>query len=330
MKMQDELRDEKGVIPILNTSNEKVDIGFTKTCDCKNNHISCITAKEWMKAMCGIKEFYYTKRDIRDKKIHPAVFPIQLPSHFIETLTHAGELVLDPFVGTGTTLIAASDLGRNAVGFDLLEKYVDLSTKRVDEYRVSDVTNQVAICDDANNISNYLNENSVSLCITSPPYPKFLTHKRKNKSYRGNLRKNEYYNQIQQYSDDPRDLGHMNHDEYTTSLKEIYSKILPLMKYKSHCIINVNDLWKENRRYPTHLCVIKALTMAGFELRNTFIWDKRNLVNKVGIFGWPNNFISMGATFEYLLDFWRPPKEFRKCSKEAFNDYLGAYGCLEF
>lgn len=41
-------------------------------------------------------------------------------------------------------------------------------------------------------------------------------------------------------------------------------------------------------------------------LRNVMIWDRRNLVNGVGIFGWPNNFIKLGTTFEYILDFWKP------------------------
>lgn len=78
------------------------------------------------------------------------------------------------------------------------------------------------------------------------------------------------------------------------------------MKPNSHCIININDLWKDNKRYDTHVVVIEALEKAGFEFRNTFIWDKRNLVNNVGIFGWPNNFISLGTTMEFILDFWKP------------------------
>ena len=44
------------------------------------------------------------------------------------------------------------------------------------------------------------------------------------------------------------------------------------------------------------------------ELRNIIIWDRTNVVNRIGIFGWPSNYITMGVTFEYLLDFWRPPK----------------------
>lgn len=283
-------------------------IGYEKNCDCPKNHISCISAKEWVKGMVTIKAFYYEGRDIRDKNIHPAVYPIALPAHFIELLTHRGELVLDPFVGIGSTLVAAQDLDRNAVGFDIQEKYVKKSMERLNQSRLVQSSKQIAISDYAENISQYLEPETISLCITSPPYPHFLTRKRLNKSMRGNLRNNEQFLKIQQYSDDIRDLGNMSHESYYEALKKIYSGILPLMKLKSHTIINVNDLWENNTRYLTHLYVIKALTEAGFEYRNTFIWDKRNLVNMVGIYGWPNNFISLGTTMEFILDFWRPPK----------------------
>jgi DNA modification methylase len=283
-------------------------IGYEKVCNCPNNHISCVTAKEWVKGMVTIQPFYYTGRDIRDKNIHPAVFPISLPTHFINLLTHEGELVLDPFVGIGTTLIAARDLNRNAVGFDLKGKYIEIAKKRLTQSRFGSQTQQLAIVDDAHNIPEYLEENNVSLCITSPPYANMLNRPRLNKSIRGNLRGNDQFLRIQQYSDDSRDLGTMNHEEYSKALEEIYSGILPLMKPKAHCIININDVWWKNKRYLTHSYVIEALQKAGFEFRNTFIWDKRDLVNKVGIFGWPNNFISLGATMEYILDFWRPPK----------------------
>jgi len=284
-------------------------INYQKTCNCKENTIGCVTAKEWLKKMVGIQEFYYESRDIRDKNVHPAVFPIALPTHFIKLLSHEGELVIDPFVGAGTTLLAAQDLCRNAVGFDLQEKYVKLSMSRLEQTRLFSKTIQVAIQDDAKNMSEYFEDETITLSITSPPYPEFLTHKRKNKSIRGNLRQNEYYEQVQQYSNDPRDLGVMKHFEFTKNLSEIYRGIFPKMKTGSHTIVNINDLWKDDTRYVTHAYVIKALTDAGYEFRNTFIWDKRNLVNKVGIFGWPNNFISLGTTFEYILDFIKPKKQ---------------------
>lgn len=285
-----------------------LNIGYAKTCDCPSNHISCVTAKEWVKGMVTIQPFYYKGRDVRDKNVHPAVFPISLPAHFIHLLTHKGELVLDPFVGIGTTLIAAQDLERNALGFDLKKEYVETAKKRLAQSRLGSQAQQLAVVDEAHNIPEYLEERTVSLCITSPPYANMLNRARLNKSIRGNLRGNDQYLKVQQYSDDPLDLGTMNHDEYSKALEEIYSGILPLMKPKAHCIININDVWWKNKRYITHINVIEALQRAGFEFRNTFIWDKRDLVNRVGIFGWPNNFISLGATMEYILDFWRSPK----------------------
>ena len=285
---------------------KKLNIGHTKTCRCPSNHINCLTAKEWVKSQVIIQEFFYEKRDIRDKEIHPAVFPIALPSHFIRLFTHEGELVLDPFVGIGTTLIAARDLNRNAAGFDLKKQYVDYSKKRLSQTSLSSASKQIPIFDDAKRIPDYLEAGTVSLCITSPPYANMLNHKRRNKSIRGDLRENKYYLKVQQYSKDPRDLGQMNHDQYSEALTEIYKGIYPFMKPKAHVVINVNDVWENNHRIPTHIYVIKAVEAAGFEFRNTIIWDKRNLVNLVGIFGWPNNFITLGATMEFILDFIRP------------------------
>jgi len=290
----------------LSTLQKPLEIGYKKTCQCPSSHISCSSAKEWTKGMVTIQPFYYEKRDIRDKDIHPAVFPIALPSHFIKLLTHKGELVLDPFVGIGTTLIAAQDLDRNAVGFDLKEEYIEIAKKRLQQSRLTQTSQQIAIADDAHNIPMYLGEETISLCITSPPYANMLGHERLNKSIRGELRRNKHYLKVQQYSDNPLDLGTMNHEQYAKALEEIYSVVLPLMRHKAHCIININDVWENNKRISTHIYVLEALTKAGFEFRNTFIWDKRDLVNRVGIFGWPNNFISLGATMEFILDFWRP------------------------
>jgi hypothetical protein len=52
--------------------------------------------------------------------------------------------------------------------------------------------------------------------------------------------------------------------------------------------------------------VIEALQQAGYELRNTIVWDRRNIVNRAGIFGWPSNYITLTTTFEYILHFWNP------------------------
>ena len=282
----------------------KINIGNERTCDCGKTHINCMTAKEWLKSQLGVWQFYYEKRDIRKKDIHPATFPISLAKKVVELFTHEGELVLDPFVGSGTTLVAAQDLNRNAVGFDLQESYINLCSKRLSQKNLFNKTKQLAIQDDALNIPLYLNPNTVSLIWTSPPYANLLNRKRKNKSRRD--RKNDQYLKVEQYSQNPRDLGTMSLDEYTKAMGDIYEALLPLLKPKGHCVINVPDMWWENQRITIHVSLIQELRSRGYELRNTIIWDRTNIVNRIGIFGWPSNYITMGTTFEYLLDFWKP------------------------
>lgn len=289
-----------------NSYNEFLDIGHERICQCPPKHINCMTAKEWLKAQIGVWQFFYEGRDIRDKKLHPATYPISLAKKCIELFTHKGELVLDPFVGSGTTLVAARDINRNAVGFDLNKDYIDLSNQRLSGQIQFTDTKQLAICDDARNINKYIKPETVSLILTSPPYSNLLNRKRKNKSRRGEDRKNEQYGKIEQYSQDPRDLGILTLEEYSKEIAGIYKSLLPLLKPKGHCVINVPDIWWENKRITLHISIVEALREVGYELRNIIIWDRTNIVNRVGIFGWPSNYITMGVTFEYLLHFWKP------------------------
>lgn len=68
-------------------------------------------------------------------KSHSAVFPVGLPSWFIKLFTRPGDTVLDPFVGSGSTAVAALRLGRHYVGIDVNAAYVELSRKRIQEAR---------------------------------------------------------------------------------------------------------------------------------------------------------------------------------------------------
>src|SRR3972149_3059272 len=282
----------------------RLPIGYTRTCNCPPTRINCLSAKEWLKSQIGVWQFFYESRDIRDKTIHPATFPITLAKKVMELFTHQGELVIDPFAGSGTTLVAAQDLNRNAVGFDLQGEYIDLCKKRLATNQLFNNAQQLAIQDDARNISKYFEPETVSLIWTSPPYANLLNRARKNKSRRD--RKNEQLGKVEQYSQDERDLGTMALEKYTEAMGDIYGNMLPLLKPKGHCVINVPDMWWENKRITIHVSLIEELRKRGYELRNVIIWDRTNIVNKVGIFGWPSNYITMGVTFEYLLDFWRP------------------------
>ena len=62
---------------------------------------------------------------------HSAAFPEDLPTWFIKLFTQPGDLVLDPFVGSGTTAVVAKQLKRAYVGIDISEDYCRQSEKRV-------------------------------------------------------------------------------------------------------------------------------------------------------------------------------------------------------
>ena len=67
-------------------------------------------------------------------KNHSATFPESLPSWFIHLFTEEDDIVLDPFAGSGTTLVAANKLKRNAIGIDINKDYVDLMFSKLKVY----------------------------------------------------------------------------------------------------------------------------------------------------------------------------------------------------
>ena len=67
-------------------------------------------------------------------KGHPATFPKAIPDWFIRLFTDRGDTVLDPFAGSGTTLVAALELGRNAIGVDTEKEYCEAMQEAVKEY----------------------------------------------------------------------------------------------------------------------------------------------------------------------------------------------------
>ncbi len=92
------------------------------------------------KATIGRDEFMETTLDVwsfppahASRVGHPAPFPVELPARLIQLYTYEDDLVLDPFMGSGTTLVAASAANRRAVGYDIDPTYVDLAKARLGE-----------------------------------------------------------------------------------------------------------------------------------------------------------------------------------------------------
>ncbi|MFQ5343746.1 MAG: hypothetical protein ACE5F6_19560 [Anaerolineae bacterium] len=107
---------------------------------------------------------------------------------------------------------------RNAIGFDTNGNYIDLCNLRLAQLPLEapsmPSTQQIAIQDDARNAAGYLEPETIKLFFTSPPYANLLNRRRKNKSRRGKARFNEQYGAIEQYSQDPRDLGTLELEAY--------------------------------------------------------------------------------------------------------------------
>jgi modification methylase len=64
---------------------------------------------------------------------HLAMFPVEIPKRFIEMFTFVGETVLDPFMGGGTTSLAANALGRNSLGYEINEEFARIAERRFGE-----------------------------------------------------------------------------------------------------------------------------------------------------------------------------------------------------
>jgi DNA modification methylase len=73
------------------------------------------------------------KMQRRAGKEHPVEYPIRIPKRCIRAATEIGDLILDPFMGSGTTLRAAKDLRRKAIGIEIEEKYCEIAAKRMQQ-----------------------------------------------------------------------------------------------------------------------------------------------------------------------------------------------------
>ncbi len=84
---------------------------------------------KWNQSSVGLGTIWRVAKE--QNKEHPVAFPIELPHRCIEATTDSGDLVLDPYCGSGTSGIAAVKLGRRFIGFECETKWFDLSCRRI-------------------------------------------------------------------------------------------------------------------------------------------------------------------------------------------------------
>lgn len=87
---------------------------------------SILSKKEWMEYFTG-----HWRIPGEKQKLHPAPFPKEIPFRLIKMFSFIGETILDPFSGSGTTSLAAGELGRNSIGIELNKKNITISKNRL-------------------------------------------------------------------------------------------------------------------------------------------------------------------------------------------------------
>ena len=118
------LRDTHEYILIFSKNEYK-----RKREDNQENTITRDEFMEWTKSV-------WTMNPESAKKIgHPAPFPIELPYRLMQLYSFTNDVILDPFMGSGTTAIAALKTNRHYIGYDNNQDYIDLSEKRVKNYK---------------------------------------------------------------------------------------------------------------------------------------------------------------------------------------------------
>lgn len=91
-------------------------------------HEATIETEEFLEATLDVWEI---PSERASRVGHPAPFPVALPRRLIELYTYTGDLVLDPFIGSGTTAVAAVETARHYVGFDTDAGYLALAEARI-------------------------------------------------------------------------------------------------------------------------------------------------------------------------------------------------------
>ena len=211
------------------------------------NRLNDLSGKEWIKFTKSWFKHSPPPRD-RKKLLHPAGFPETLVREFIEFFTKPNMWVLDPFMGTGSTLLAARVAGRNAVGVEINPRYASMARSRLEDAAPSNGTGQLALQGNSRSLQKIFLENKiqeVDFCITSPPYW--------NQLKRASLRQREREQKglDTTYSDDPEDIGNIgNYEEFLDVQKRIFDEVYGIMKVGGYLVVITNNVFFEGRLYP--------------------------------------------------------------------------------
>lgn len=258
-----------------------------------------LDGRTWLQYSISVwNDIKKTKEELNLK--HPAMFPSQLAERLIKAYTTSHQKnILDPFVGAGSTLVAAKTLGRHGIGFDISEKYVEITKSRLNQGIFSEKGECRVYCEDARNLFNHVRRGTIDLCITSPPYWDILSQKRTADS-----------KEIRDYAEKDSNLGSIHdYKTFLQELKSIFAKVKVALKPLARCCIVVMDIRKGPRFYPFHMDITHFMTEdLGFVLEDIIIWDRRLEYSNLRPLGYPSVF-RINKIHEFILIFHQKPKE---------------------
>ncbi|TFG74136.1 MAG: site-specific DNA-methyltransferase [Thermodesulfobacteriales bacterium] len=254
-----------------------------------------LNGSDWAKYSLSVWNDIRKSKDEMNLK-HPAMFPLMLVGRLIMCFTTKEELrVLDPFMGSGSTLVGARNLGRYGIGFELNPEYIKLAESRLTQKILFNESNHEIHNVNASEIPNLIDEDSVDICITSPPYWDILLQKR-----------TADYKKIRHYGEEEGDLGHIrDYQLFIKALADIFAGVYKVLKPGKYCIVNVMDLRKKDQFYPFHADLATSMKSIGFIFDDLIIWDRRQEYNNLRALGYPSVF-RLNKIHEFILIFKKP------------------------
>lgn len=254
------------------------------------NKLNDLSGSEWLYFLNSIETTHYSvngkdsfAHHIRSK--HPSPKPPQLMKKFIEFFTKEDQLVLDPFMGIGGTLIGCSLSNRQGIGIDLSKSYIELYQEVCKDLNIK---SQTTIVGDSNKIDNLIDKkNVVDFILTDPPYGEMLTKKRT-----GQVKKKNGNSFATPFTNQKKDLGNMSREEFLDSLKEIIEKSVEYLKPKGYVAVFVKDLQPQGKNHNMLHCDVtnKLLEIEGLSFKGYKIWY--DATQKLYPFGYPHAFVS--------------------------------------
>ncbi|MEX2684026.1 MAG: DNA methyltransferase [Candidatus Sigynarchaeota archaeon] len=252
-----------------------------------------MTAKEWAAASKNVWNDVSSPRT--DTQLdHGATFPEKLVARIISIYSREGDLVLDPFVGTGTTLAACFNTRRNGTGIELNKQFFLSAEKITKKERQPAPVKLVAINDDCRNVLHYVDPESVQLVVTSPPYANFIqkSEEDRRKTHKNSIITKENNSRVKKYSDLPEDFGNLQYNEFLSDIKALMEKLFVVTKkggYNAWIVKDARDTRRGIPYVPFHSDFARLGEEAGFKYHDLIIWDQ-NEQRRLVLLGYPSVF----------------------------------------